>query len=393
MKRNQYTLSLLLSSALVAGSLSAAWADDLNDQLQDIQGQINSTQGQKEQAESVIQNVTVQLKQIQSELDAATAQLKQIQTRVQAVNVSIAKTTADLKAAQAKLLERQKILNKRIRTIYMHGQLNYLEVIMGSHSFSDFANRVELLKRIISSDFNLINEIETQQRAIEAQEAQLEAQKKELDQLEAQAQQKQSEIAAHQAERQAVLQKAQSDKAAAMQMEQDLQAASADIQARIQARIQAAAAAAAAAQASGGDGGGGDAGGNVVVGSGVFSWPVSGPITSPFGYRVHPIFGTTIFHSGIDIGVPEGTVVHAADGGTVIEADWIEGYGYAVIIDHGNGLQTVYGHNSSLIVSAGQTVSKGQPIAYSGQTGYATGPHVHFEVRDNGSPVDPMGYL
>ena len=392
MKRNRYTLSLLLSSALLAGGLSAVWADDLNDQLQDIQGQINASQCQQQQAESVIQDVTAQLKQIQSELDAAAAQLKQIQTRVQAVNANIAQTTADLQAAQAKLLQRQKILNQRIRTIYMHGQLNYLEVIMGSHSFSDFANRVELLKRIIRSDFNLINEIEAQKQAIEIKKAQLEAQKKELDQLEAQAQQKKNEIAAHQAERQAVLQKAQNDKAAAVQMEQDLQSASAEIQARIQAREQALqAAAAAAAQSSGGSSG--DAGGNVVVGSGVFSWPVSGPITSPFGYRVHPIFGTTIFHSGIDIGVPEGTVVHAADAGTVISSGWLGGYGYAVIIDHGNGLQTVYGHNSSLLVSEGQSVSKGQPIAYSGQTGYATGPHVHFEVRVNGSPVDPMGYL
>lgn len=390
MKRNRYTLSLLLSSALLAGGLSAVWADDLNDQLQDIQGQINASQGQQQQAESVIQDVTAQLKQIQSELDEAAAQLKQIQTRVQAVNANIAQTTADLQAAQAKLLQRQKILNQRIRTIYMHGQLNYLEVIMGSHSFSDFANRVELLKRIIRSDFNLINEIEAQKKAIEIKKAQLEAQKKELDQLEAQAQQKKNEIAAHQAERQAVLQKAQNDKAAAVQMEQDLQSASAEIQARIQAREQALQAAV-AAQSSGG--GGGDAGGNVVVGSGVFSWPVSGPITSPFGYRVHPIFGTTIFHSGIDIGVPEGTVVHAADAGTVISSGWLGGYGYAVIIDHGNGLQTVYGHNSSLLVSEGQSVSKGQPIAYSGQTGYATGPHVHFEVRVNGSPVDPMGYL
>ena len=360
MKRNRYTLSLLLSSALLAGGLSAVWADDLNDQLQDIQGQINASQGQQQQAESVIQDVTAQLKQIQSELDAAAAQLKQIQTRVQAVNANIAQTTADLQAAQAKLLQRQKILNQRIRTIYMHGQLNYLEVIMGSHSFSDFANRVELLKRIIRSDFNLINEIEAQKQAIEIKKAQLEAQKKELDQLEAQAQQKKNEIAAHQAERQAVLQKAQNDKAAAVQMEQDLQSASAEIQARIQAREQALQAAAAAAAQSSAEA--------AVMPAAMWLWEavflmaVSGPITSPFGYRVHPIFGTTIFHSGIDIGVPEGTVVHAADAGTVISSGWLGGYGYAVIIDHGNGLQTVYGHNSSLLVSEGRVCQKASPL-------------------------------
>lgn len=128
-------------------------------------------------------------------------------------------------------------------------------------------------------------------------------------------------------------------------------------------------------------------------GSGVLSWPANGVITSSYGYRIHPIWGTTIYHSGIDIGVDYGTPVHAADGGTVVYADWISGYGNAVIIDHGNGLSTLYGHNESLNVSEGQTIGKGDVIAFAGSTGNSTGPHVHFEVRANGDPVDPMGYL
>ena len=131
-----------------------------------------------------------------------------------------------------------------------------------------------------------------------------------------------------------------------------------------------------------------------VIGSGILGYPCSGPITSPFGYRIHPIFGTTIYHSGIDIGVDEGTPVHAADSGVVIySGSGLTGYGNVVIIDHGNGLSTLYAHNSALLVSEGESVSKGQVVAYSGMTGYATGPHVHFEVRVNGSPTDPMGYL
>ncbi len=95
----------------------------------------------------------------------------------------------------------------------------------------------------------------------------------------------------------------------------------------------------------------------------------------------------------MDIGVDYGTPVHAADSGVVVEAGWISGYGYAVIIDHGNGLSTLYGHNESLNVSEGQSVSQGQVIAYAGSTGNSTGPHVHFEVRSNGDPVDPSAYL
>jgi murein DD-endopeptidase MepM/ murein hydrolase activator NlpD len=118
-----------------------------------------------------------------------------------------------------------------------------------------------------------------------------------------------------------------------------------------------------------------------------FIWPVSGPITSPFGMR----WGT--LHPGIDIGVPTGTPVHAAAAGKVVWCGWMSGYGNLVMIDHGGGYATAYGHNSRVIVSCGQEVAQGQVIAYSGCTGFCTGPHVHFEVRIDGTPVDPLGFL
>lgn len=379
----------VLAAALLGSAVFPVVADDLDDQLSDIQGQISSAQESAANAEEVIKAVSAKLAAIKADLDAANAELARIHGEQVKLNAQIAQTEAELQKAINDLHARQAILAKRVRAIYMHGQLNYLDVIVGANSFSDFANRLELLKRVIHSDFSLILEIQEKQRAIEAKKAQLDAEKEQLNALEAQAQKTQEEIAAKHAEQQKVLDEAKQHKAAAEQMERELQAASADVQERIQQRIREREAAAAAAAASGGDSGSYD----YVQGTGQLSWPVSGPITSPFGYRIHPIFGTQIYHSGIDIGVPEGTPVHAADSGTVIEADWIGGYGNAVIIDHGNGLQTLYGHNSSLAVGAGQSVSKGQVIAYAGQTGYATGPHVHFEVRVNGSPVDPMGYL
>ena len=116
-------------------------------------------------------------------------------------------------------------------------------------------------------------------------------------------------------------------------------------------------------------------------------WPVSGPVTSPFGMR----WGR--MHEGIDIGVGYGTPIHAAASGRVIYAGWMEGYGNLVAIDHGRGMSTAYGHQSRIAVSNGQTVSQGQVIGYVGCTGHCFGPHLHFEVRINGTPVDPMGYL
>src|SRR6185503_8411592 len=118
-----------------------------------------------------------------------------------------------------------------------------------------------------------------------------------------------------------------------------------------------------------------------------FIWPVSGPVTSPFGWR----WGR--MHEGIDIGVPTGTPIHASAAGKVVYAGWMSGYGNLVAIDHGNGLSTAYGHQERVAVSVGQVVAQGQVIGYSDCTGHCFGPHVHFEVRVNGSPVDPLGYL
>lgn len=389
--------SFLALSILLGGQAihMPAYADDLDDQVQDLQGQIDSSRLEQENWQQVIEDVSAKLKQIQADLDAANARLQSIQTKQAEINAQIAQTQNEIVKMEAYLKTRQDVLNRRVRAIYMHGQLNYLEVILGANSFSDFANRLELLKRVIRSDYNLILEIQKQKAAIEAKKAQLEEDKRQLDALAAEAEKTRQEIAKKKAEQQKVLDAAKSNKAAAAQMEQDLNAQLASVRNLIQQRLAAAEAARQAAQqqAASDDEGGGGSDDNYVQGTGAMGWPCSGPITSPFGYRTHPIFGTTIFHAGIDIGVDYGTPIHAADSGVVVYSGWISGYGNAVIIDHGGGISTLYGHNQSLAVSEGQSVSKGSVIAYAGSTGNSTGPHCHFEVDVNGSPVNPMGYL
>lgn len=389
--------SFLALSILLGGQAihMPAYADDLDDQVQDLQGQIDSSRLEQENWQQVIEDVSAKLKQIQADLDAANARLQSIQTKQAEINAQIAQTQNEIVKMEAYLKTRQDVLNRRVRAIYMHGQLNYLEVILGANSFSDFANRVELLKRVIRSDYNLILEIQKQKAAIEAKKAQLEEDKRQLDALAAEAEKTRQEIAKKKAEQQKVLDAAKSNKAAAAQMEQDLNAQLASVRNLIQQRLAAAEAARQAAQqqAASDDEGGGGSDDNYVQGTGAMGWPCSGPITSPFGYRTHPIFGTTIFHAGIDIGVDYGTPIHAADSGVVVYSGWISGYGNAVIIDHGGGISTLYGHNQSLAVSEGQSVFKGSVIAYAGSTGNSTGPHCHFEVDVNGSPVNPMGYL
>ena len=392
MKKKTVTLvaSLLCGSIMMATPYwYQAQDEDLTNQLSNIQQQMTNEANKKSEAEKTIGTVYEQLHAIQIELDTATAELKQVQAERIQLDKDITKTEAELKAAQARLQSREKVFYKRVRDIYINGRLSYLDVVVGSKDFSDFANRMEMLKRILQSDMDLINTIKTEREEIASKKAKLEEDRAKVLELEKVAQEKQNLINQKKAERQAVLERAMNDRDTAERAYNELMASSASITAMLQQRAAERAAAAAAAASQGGGGGGA----TWVQGTGQLAAPVVAPITSDFGWRIHPIYGTRRLHAGTDFGVDEGTPVHAADGGVVVEAGWVSGYGYTVIIDHGNGMSTLYAHNSDVAVSPGQTVSKGQVVSYSGNTGGSTGPHLHFEVRINGEPTDPMGYL
>lgn len=388
-KKKTRLVAALLTGLVLCGTPAYIGAEDedLTNQLDQIQQQVNDQNTKKVDAETVIGSVSEQLRQIEEQLRQASAELGVIQQQRVAVENDITINERQLQEAQKRLEGREAVFYKRVRDIYINGRLSYLDVVIGSKDFNDFANRLEVLRRIINSDINLINEIKKERADIEARKQQLEANRVKLVEIEKAVIAKQLEIEQKKAERNEVLQRAQNDRATAMQAIEELNASSAQVTALLKERQAARAAAAAAAAAEQAQSY------TWVQGSGQLGWPASGEITSPFGYRTHPIWGTTIYHAGIDIGVDEGVPVHAADGGTVVWSGWMGGYGYAVVIDHGNGLSTLYGHNSELVVSEGEAVGKGQVIAYAGSTGNSTGPHVHFEVRVNGDPVDPMGYL
>ena len=392
MKKKTVTLvaSLLCGSIMMATPYwYQAQDEDLTNQLSNIQQQMTNEANKKSEAEKTIGTVYEQLHAIQRDLDTATAELKQVQADRIQLDQDITKTESELKAAQARLQSREKVFYKRVRDIYINGRLSYLDVVVGSKDFSDFANRMEMLKRILQSDMDLINTIKTEREEIASKKAKLEEDRAKVLELEKVAQEKQNLINQKKAERQTVLERAMNDRDTAERAYNELMASSASITAMLQQRAAERAAAAAAAS----QGGGGGGGATWVQGTGQLAAPVNAPITSDFGWRIHPIYGTRRLHAGTDFGVDEGTPVHAADGGVVVEAGWISGYGYTVIIDHGNGMSTLYAHNSDVAVSPGQTVSKGQVVSYSGNTGGSTGPHLHFEVRINGEPTDPMGYL
>ena len=369
-------LNLALSLLISLSVTGTALADDLEDQLADLQRQAEEQQAKTNEASAKVESVSERLRQIQEELRVATAEYREVKGQLDSVEDKISDNTELLRKTEADLKIKNKKLQKRVRDIYINGQIRYVDVLFGAKDFADLMTRMDVLKRIIKHDYDLIMKVKEEKATVENTRAQLEKDKAEAEVLVADAQAKKAKVEDKESEQQVMLDQAIYDRDTSERMYEEIMAASQEVANMIR-RSQMSSAGYSGAPA----------------GAGGMIWPISGPITSEFGWRTHPIFGTARFHSGLDIGGDYGMPIYAAASGTVIYAGWISGYGNAVIIDHGGGVTTLYGHNDSLNVSEGENVAQGQVIAMCGSTGNSTGPHCHFEVRENGEPVSPYGYL
>lgn len=369
-------LNLALSLLISLSVTGTALADDLEDQLADLQRQAEEQQAKTNEASAKVESVSERLRQIQEELRVATAEYREVKGQLDSVEDKISDNTELLEKTEADLKVKNKKLQQRVRDIYINGQISYVDVLFGAKDFADLMTRMDVLKRIIKHDYDLIMKVKEEKATVENTRAQLEKDKAEAEVLVADAQAKKAKVEDKESEQQVLLDQAIYDRDTSERAYEELMAASQEVANMIR-RSQMSSAGYSGAPA----------------GAGGMIWPISGPITSEFGWRTHPIFGTARFHSGLDIGGDYGMPIYAAASGTVIYAGWISGYGNAVIIDHGGGVTTLYGHNDSLNVSEGENVAQGQVIAICGSTGNSTGPHCHFEVRENGEPVSPYGYL
>lgn len=369
-------LNLALSLLISLSVTGTALADDLEDQLADLRRQAEEQQAKTNEASAKVENVSERLRQIQEELRVATAEYKEVKGQLDSVEDKISDNTELLQKTEADLKVKNKKLQQRVRDIYINGQISYVDVLFGAKDFADLMTRMDVLKRIIKHDYDLIMKVKEEKATVENTRAQLEKDKAEAEVLVTDAQAKKAKVEDKESEQQVLLDQAIYDRDTSERMYEEIMAASQEVANMIR-RSQMSSAGYSGAPA----------------GAGGMIWPISGPITSEFGWRTHPIFGTARFHSGLDIGGDYGMPIYAAASGTVIYAGWISGYGNAVIIDHGGGVTTLYGHNDSLNVSEGENVAQGQVIAMCGSTGNSTGPHCHFEVRENGEPVSPYGYL
>ena len=373
-KKGKKAAAALLSAVYLMTLAPLAQAETLEEQRDAHIEKAEQAQKKKNEIESRIEGLSEEKRVVDEAADEATKAYKDVKKELDATEKRIDENEDKLKVLNKDFAVKRDQLAKRVRDIYINGQINYLDVLFGAKDFQDFFTRMDLLKRVIQQDYDLVQVVFAEKTAIETSQKELEQDKTAKEKLVASAADRKKEAEKKQAAKQAIIDKMETDRATQERIINENLAASKEVEQMIRnSRYQPASPA--------------------LSGGGALNWPLGGPITSPFGWRVHPITGASRFHSGIDIGGDYGDTIHAAGAGIVSYAGWISGYGYAVIIDHGSGISTLYGHNQALLVSEGQSVSQGQAIAECGSTGNSTGPHCHFEVRVDGEPVDPMGYL
>ena len=331
-----------------------------------------SAKDNKEKMSAEIEELDSQLEIAQNELELVEAKLSDTETKLNDAEVELA-------AASEASEQQLEIFSKRVKYIYENGSVGYLKVLFKSKNISDFLTRLQYVNDIMTYDNETLDRLKKYEAIKKTKTEEIAEEKAAIEILVADQQVKNASLSNKISEKEALYKKYQQDEATYEDVIASTEEASNEVQRLINSAVAAQGSSSSTPNYTGGK----------------LQWPVPGRsyISSGYGNRAKPIGSGYEFHTGIDIPASYGSNIVAAEAGTVITASYVRGYGYTVIINHGNGLTTLYGHNSSLLVSVGQKVTRGQTIAKAGSTGNSTGNHCHFEARMNGSHVNPMPYL
>ena len=313
---------------------------------------------------------------VQKEIDSYQEKIDQKTTAIEASQKKIDGLTVELKKKNSEYSARAKSLVKK-------GGVSYTEIILKSKSVDDMLTRMSVIKRVAKYDSDCLKQIEDSMSEVDKLKNELLVQKEEVIALRSEQDKKKAELTAYREESQKIIDNLQKD----IDKYEREYALAKEAEARAKAEAE-------SIRQQYDSSGTSSLPANYTAGK--FTWPsaVTRRVTSPYGYRIHPVTGKSKFHAGIDIGAPHGTNIVASDSGVVIVAGYNSGgYGNYVVINHGGGYTTLYAHCSSLNVSKGQSVSRGQVIAKCGSTGMSTGPHIHYEVQLNGKTTNPMQYF
>lgn len=376
MKKRKFYIFLI---SIVSISLIFSFVASATDEIDDLQGQV-------EENENKIANINNQIAQLNTEKQSTTNDIAKLDLQIEALQLELAgydleiekiSKTIELNSKNMENLTKEIddnniILEKRLRVSYENSGVAYLHLLMNSDDIVDAMTKLDMVQLIIEDDVDLLKDIESQKNELSNLLLSQTEQKDELTVTKQSVISKTKEIETAQREKETYMASIEDDLDEMEAQEARLQEANKTFEEQIN-QLQLA----------------------MDYAGGEMCWPVPGHyrITSPYGKRIHPLYGYVSFHRGVDIACYYNTEILAANDGVVIVAGWHYSYGNYVIIDHGGGISTVYGHNTKLLVSAGDTVKRGQAISLSGSTGESTGPHLHFEVRVNGSTEDPMNYF
>lgn len=400
----------MLASALAfpAASQAGSVTDSINQQLNDLkkaksdaQKKATDTQNQLSQVQNDKNKTSQDLNTILSQIDEVGKKLTDLENQIDSITGDLKDNAQQLDDAQKRVEARGQLLKSRLRLMYMNGAVSYAEVLLSSTSFGDFLDRLDALKSIVSQDKDILESNKKDREAIAEKQKAIESDLAQVKTLYAQTDDVKDELQSKEKEKEvtiASLSKKEKELEEISDDQQQLLVQFASQESALLKKKAAAEAAAAAAAKKAGQKSTTSIADAFTYSGGKFAYPLvkQAPITSDFGSRTDPINGKAgAFHTGIDLGAPQGTDILAAENGVVIVASWWSGYGNCVIIDHGGGVWTLYGHirDGGIVVSKGDKVKRGQKIAEVGHTGRATGNHLHFEVRVNEKPVDPKPYL
>jgi murein DD-endopeptidase MepM/ murein hydrolase activator NlpD len=341
-----------------------------------LQQQLQRTRAQASQARARERAAKSALGSLRQTLEVTTTRLQDTRYRLQTARARLALLSRDLVGLQHEYAHQRRATIARLRFLQRQRPEQWWGVLIGSRNLNTMLDRRYQLVQVFARDRRMLSALDTQRRRVTRQRMAVEEQKNDISLLAGQLSARRSQLDQQTAIQASLVHRLSTERQAYEAAERRLASDSRRLASLIRALI--------ASQRERF---------NRVQGSGQMVMPTVGRLSSRFGMRFHPIFRVHRMHTGLDIAAPSGTAIRAADDGTVIFAGWYGGYGRCVIVSHGGTLSTLYGHTSRLFVEAGQTVKKGQTIAAVGSTGFATGPHLHFEVRVNGGPVDPMPYL
>jgi murein DD-endopeptidase MepM/ murein hydrolase activator NlpD len=396
-------VAVALALALSGSVLGSAQADDPRSQQSQVQQQITATKDALENSSARLQRAAVALVRVRAELPAARSAYAQARGRLSAARQQLnairdhigvlrdvqARTKQRIDVTVSRMDQTQNVINQIARQTYQDSGMAELSVVLDAESPSDFVERVmnnqivtsregEIIGQLLAAQAALVGhqqELATTQIGLHQAKRQASNEVDRIAQVTAKAKAAQNTLLALAADRRQALQVARQEKANELARLRQLRA----VNQRLAALI--------ARSASSGSG---------QIPTGSLLWPVDGyGITAGVGWRVHPVYGYRSCHTGTDIGAPTGTPAHSAAAGVVV---WVQPdnggpYGNNILVDHGNGLSTFYAHLSSFLVHQGEHVRAGQTIALTGDSGWSTGPHLHFEVHINGVPYDPMGWF